>query len=155
MAVAQQPQRAHHVGMALARDQVPDADDDGLGGNGRRLRWQVGAEVHDAHLAGAGLAAALCDRGRVGEHEPGAREGAPDRGASGPAARRGVVEVAAVLGDDERRAGPRAQRGVGRRHGIVGVHEVEGEATPKAPQRQRERPGGPRAPGAVAARTRR
>ena len=63
--------------------------------------------------------------------------------------------VAAVDGDDERRAGPRAPHGVTGRRGVVGVDEVEGEARAAVPQRQRKARRRPRAPAAVGARARR
>ena len=65
VAVAQQPQRAHDVGVALARDEVRDGDERGVRRAAtRRVRGDVGAEVHDARVARAQAArrVARCPR---------------------------------------------------------------------------------------------
>ena len=53
VALAQQPQRAHDVGVALARDEVRDGDEGGVGLLVRRLLGDVGAQVHHARGARA------------------------------------------------------------------------------------------------------
>ena len=79
------------------------------------------------------------------------------RTASAPAgeARRGVEDVAAVDGDDERRAQPGAADRIAGRHGVVRVDEVEGEAPAQRAQRDRQRRRGPAPPAAVRRRPRR
>ena len=102
VAVAQQPQRAQDVGVALARDEVADGDERVRAVADGRLR-DVGAEVHDAHVARAEPPRALGHPVRVGERQARAGEAVADR-------RRVAVreQVAAVDGDDVR--GRRARR---------------------------------------------
>ena len=79
MAVAQQPERAQDVGVALARHEMGDGDER-LEVALRRLRRELGAEVHDRGTARAQLPRAGGDAGRVGEHERGVLQPAADGG---------------------------------------------------------------------------
>ncbi len=153
VAVAQQRHRAQHVGVALAGDEVGDGHEQVLVARpgGRR---EVGPEVHDARPARAEGAAGRLDPRAVGEHEPRRAERPGHRRAAGRVVGRGVEDVAAVDGDDERRGDPGAQHRVARGHRVVGVDEVEREAPPQAPQRDRERRRRPGAPGPVRPRAR-
>ena len=161
MPATEHGERAQHVGVALARDQVADRHERGRAVRARRaLRGrQVGAEVHDARLARAVAARQLGDALAVGEHEAGGAEPARDRARSGGVASRRVENVAAVHRDHERlaqpRGGERTAHGVPGRDGVVRVHEIERERRAKTPQRERERrrrPGRPRGVGALARR---
>ena len=107
MAVAQQPEGAQDVGVALAGHEVGDGDERVRPPLGR-LGRQVRAEVHDAHVARPERAAAPGDARGVGEHEPRVRQaGAHGVGAGGGGLRH-RQDVAAVDGDDDRHARSRA-----------------------------------------------
>ena len=92
-------QRAQHVGVALARDEVRDRDERRrrrrVAAGARRAagalgRGSVGAEVHDARLARAVGARELGDALAVGEHQPRRAEAARDRRARRAAPRAAV-----------------------------------------------------------------
>ena len=129
MGVAQQPQRAQDVGVALAGDEVAD------GGDRRRARARgaalgrdVGAEVHDARVGRAELARALLGAGGVGEHEPGARR-APASPPPGRRRRRTTDSTSPPWTEiTTGTPGPRAPHRVAGGRGVVGVDEVEREA---------------------------
>ncbi len=134
--------------MALARDEVADGHERRLPGGraalaGRSVpRWTTRVRARPERAARA------LDARAVGEHEPRARA---DAGAHRPRARAepgaGVEHVAAVDGDDERRAGdPRAADGVAGGNGVVRVDEVERERAPQAAQREPRATARPRRP---------
>ena len=150
MVVAQQPQRAQDVGVALAGDEVADGEDRRQRRLGERRGRDVGAEVHDARVRGAERAGARLDTGRVGEHEPRALQRPPhDRLAAGPL--HDAQDVAAVDRDHQRHARSRVPHRVAGGRRVVGVDEVD----VKPPQRERERRRRPRAPVLVGPRARR
>ena len=89
MVVAQQPERAQDVRVALARDDVADGDQR-RAALGQDL-GQVGAEVDHAGVARAEVAAAVGGPVRVGEHDAGVGE----PGADGRVARAGAAAATA------------------------------------------------------------
>ena len=122
--VAQQPQRAQDVGVALAGDEVADGEDGRAVGLAQRLRRHVGAEVHDARVDRAEVPGALLGAGGVREHQ--LRR--PQRATHHLATLRPVDDgehVAAVDGDHHRHARPRPPHRVAGGRGVVGVDEVE------------------------------
>ena len=157
MPVAQQRHRAQHVGVALAGDEVGDGHEQRRSSPpARRAGGQVGPEVHDARPPRAERAARRLDARAVGEHEPRARRtrAAPPRGRpswSGAVWKTSLPCTETTSGARD----PGAQHRVARGHRVVGVDEVEREAPPQAPQRDRERRRRPRAPGPVRPRARR
>ena len=87
--VAQQPQRAQDVGVALARDEVRDGDEVGRGRAERGARREVGAEVHDARAARAERRARSAMPAELASTSRARAERPPDRPlAAGPARRR-------------------------------------------------------------------
>ena len=141
--------------MALARDEVADGRDRRqLRARGRGSGGTSVPRCTTRVSRRAELSRALLGAGGVGEHEPGLGERARHRRAAARAAD-DREHVAAVDGDHDRHAGPRAPHRVAGRRGVVGVDEVEGEAAPQLPQRERQARRRPRAPAAVRARPRR
>ena len=132
MSLPQHRQRAQHVGVALACDQVPHRDQPrGTVAPGRALGvGHRGPEVNDARLARTLGTGQLGNALAVGKHQAGGAQRARDRLGAAPATFRGVVQVPAVYGHDERRVeraqtGPHTAHRVAGRHGIVGVDEIE------------------------------
>ena len=129
VAVAQQPERAQDVGVALAGDEVGDGDE--------RLRPAVGRRRAGGPCRGArrGRRAAPSARQRSAIPAELASTSrawpSPARTAAAPAGEESAAtreDVAAVDGDDDRRAGARAADRVAGGRGVVRVDEVEGEA---------------------------
>ena len=176
MARLEHGERAQDVGVALARDEMPDGDERLRGDRrpsaaagprvgvcaslGRRVRvvaWQarsdrkVGSEVDDARLARAVCTRELGDAVAVGEHEAGGMEAASDCTGSGVVADGRVEDVAAVYGDDDGAGEARPSGRVAGRHGVVRMDEVEWERAVKATQGDGEGGGGPGSPRGVGA----
>ena len=141
--------------MALARDQVGDRDQRRMltvAGVAtvalRRTRGggQLGAEVHDARLAGAVRTRELGDAVAVGEHQARGAEATRDRLRAGLVAPGGVQHVPAVHRDDDGAGKARPADRVARRHGVVGVYDLEGERPGERAQGKPERRAPPRLP---------
>ena len=118
-------ERAQHVGVALAGDEVPDGDQCVVPVSPTLTLGaacgEVRPEVHHPHLPGAVGAGELGDAAAVGEHEAGGAQSACDGRAAGRGAGGGVEHVAAVHGDHERHVEPGAAHGLTGGHGVVGV----------------------------------
>ena len=154
-------QGAHHVGLALACDQVRDRDERGRAvASRKRRRGQIGAEVYDTRLTGPLRLGQLGDALAVGEHEVGGAQAAGDGGLSAGAARSGVEDIAAVHRHDQGNFGLACDaqgdaRGVPRGHRIVRVHHVKRKGAAHAPQGGCQARPRPRAPACVRAAARR
>ena len=135
VALAQRPERAQHVGVALALDEVGDGHERRDGGRAPTARagssvprWTTRVRSAPSSRAERAMPALLAST----------RRAAPNARAVAARPRvvtdRRVEDVGAVLGDDQRRPLAAAQQGVGRGHGVVGVDELVRElaAQPRA-----------------------
>ena len=155
--VAQHPQRAHDVGVALARDEVPDRDERGRLELARPAGGDVRARgARPARRAAPSARQRSATPPRVGDHDPGRGQRARD-GREAVAGRPAATPYTSPPCTETTSGTPEAgaQDGVAGGRRVVGVDEVEREARAQRPQRERERRGGVAAPARVRARPRR
>ena len=152
-AVAQDPHRAQHVGLALARDQLADGDERRRGGRPALHRDQVGAEVDDARRPAPRSRQARSIPIELAMTMRAARKAR--RHGCAPAGVRAVWKTSPPCSEmTSGVAVAGAQQGVGGGHRVVRVEHVIGELATDAAQLQRQSGRGERAPARVAASAR-
>ena len=161
--LAQQPHRAQDVGVALARDEVPDADERRLAGGRAERGRQIGAQPDDARCArrpsrGSAARSRRCWRGPSARRRGPSgrrRRRPPSRGRCGrrpPRARTRRAARRSGRGGPPRRRGRRCARGRGRSGTCAAAAAVRCRST--APRRRPRRRTSAAAAGRRTARTR-